>query len=76
LPQSFSLLPTYLTSFSAHSIVKAWESLKPEGKRRRVELGARSERAEVATKRKHLKWKGTSGRAKTRAKSEKAEQEL
>jgi len=51
--------PTYLTSFCTHSIVKAWESLKWEGRigslkregrngnqNNALEIGARSERVE------------------------------
>jgi hypothetical protein len=67
-----SYLPTYLTSCCAYSIVRAWESLKWEDKRGRVELGARSGRAEVATGSKCLKWKGRSGRVEAGAKSKRA----
>jgi hypothetical protein len=55
LPQNFpllptsSFLPTCLTSFCAHSIVKAQKSLKREGRRGRVELGAKSRKVELAT---------------------------
>ncbi len=69
LPQSFSYLPTYLVSFCTHSIAKARdrESLKWEGQRRRVEPGTKSRRAEMATRTKHLKQKGKSGRAKSKS---------
>ncbi len=55
LPQKFSFLPTYLTSFCAHSIARDQESLKWEGRRGR---------AKVAIRTKHLKWKGRSGSLK------------
>ncbi len=57
LPTS-PLLPTYFTSYCAHFIVRTLESLKREDRRGRAELGTRSRRVEVATKRKHLKWEG------------------
>jgi len=64
LPPLSYIPPTYLTSFCTHSIIKARENLKWEGKRRRAELGAKSGRVEVAAK---------SGRAKVAAKNERAE---
>jgi len=63
LPTS-PLLPTYLTSYCVHSIVRTSESLKREGRRGRVELGTRSRKVEVATKRKRLKWKDKNKKAK------------
>jgi hypothetical protein len=72
------LLPTYVTSFCAHSIIRARKSLKRESRRRRAELGAKNRRVEVATKRKRLKWKdksqeGKSKRVEVGAKNEKVE---
>jgi hypothetical protein len=60
LPQSFSFLPTYLTSFCSHSVIRAQESLKQEGRRGRAKLGAGSKRVKVVTKKKRLKRKGRS----------------
>jgi hypothetical protein len=61
LPKVFGV-PTYLTSFCAHSTVRAWESLKREGKRAKVatingkvEVTNRSKKAKVATRTTHLK---------------------
>ncbi len=62
LPTS-PLLPTYLNSFCAHSIVRAQES-KQEGRRGRIKLRARSKRAKVAAKKKCLKWKDKSKKSK------------
>ncbi len=64
LPPTYLPPPTYLTSFCAHSIVEAHESSKQEGRRGRVELGAKSRRAEVATR---------NGREKMVARSRRAE---
>jgi hypothetical protein len=61
LPTS-PLLPTYLTSFCVHPIVRARENLKRESRSGNQE--------------KTLKRKSKSGRAKARTKNEKAKQEL
>jgi len=53
LPKFFP--PTYFTSFCAHSIIKAKESLQREGRKGRAELGARSGREKMAIRTTHLK---------------------
>jgi hypothetical protein len=85
LPPPTSLVPTYLNSFCIHSIVRAWENLKREGKRGKVELSAisgraklraKSKKAELIARKKRLKWTGKSRKVELRAKSEKADREL
>jgi len=73
LPPLSYIPPTYLTSFCTHSIIKARENLKWEGKRRRAELGAKSGRVEVAAKSGRAKVAAKSGRAKVAARNERAE---
>ncbi len=62
--------PTYLTSICNHSIVRAQESLKQEGRRGRAKLGTKSGRAEMVVRTKRLKQKGRNERLEVRAKSE------
>jgi hypothetical protein len=53
LPKFFP--PTYFTSFCAHSIIKAQESLQREGRKGRAKLGARSGKEKMATRTTRLK---------------------
>jgi len=56
--------PTYLTSFCTHSIIRAWESLKQEGKIRSFKREGRSGNQKRKGKIGSQKWEGGSGNQK------------
>ncbi len=81
LPPSYLLLPSYLSHFILHhSIIKARESLKWEGRTRSLKQEGRSGNQKWEGRSGSQKWEGKSGNQNNAlevgAKSEKVEQEL